>query len=127
MSEHTRVFTLEGSSITDGNTETLTESDDSSWVIEKVQVTEEGQAALNGATATVSVSGTSFTDQTVALGSLQAEYEDLPHMGIVWPSNSQFEFDYTNNSGSSATVNVVLWVKPASDSQASAFPDRVEE
>lgn len=111
---HTRLFTLEGSSTADGSTEQLTDADDESWVITEVQVFEEGGTTLDGSTATISIAGDSVTDQNVPIAALQEAYEDLPPMDLDWPQNTQFEFDWTNSSGSSATVNVVLYVQPMS-------------
>jgi len=110
----TRVFTLEGSSVSNGSTETLTDSDDQSWVIDKVQVTEESGSNLGGATATISIAGDSVTDQVVDVEALRAEYDELPTLDLEWPSNRQFEFDLSNDSGSTVTINVSLWVEPAS-------------
>lgn len=112
---HTRVFTLEGTSVSDGSTESLTESDDESWVIEKVQVFEESGTTLDASTATISIAGDSVTDQSVIVAALQGDFVDIPTMDLEWPSNRTFEFDYTNSSGSAATVNVLLWVTPLSD------------
>jgi len=110
---HTRVFTLEGSSVSDGGTESLTDSDNESWTITEVQVTEESGTTLDGSTATISIAGDSVTDQSVVISTLQGSYSDLPPMELDWPSNTQFEFDWTNSSGGSATINVLLWVEPA--------------
>jgi hypothetical protein len=109
----TKVFTLEGSSVSNGSTETLTESDDQSWNIEKVQVTEESGGNLGGGTATISIAGDSTTDQVVAVETLRDSYGDLPTLDLDWPSNTQFEFDFSNNTGGSVTINVSLWVEPA--------------
>jgi hypothetical protein len=110
----TRVFTIEGASVSDGDTESLTDADDESWTITEVQVFEEGGTTLDGSTATISIQGDSVTDQNIPIAALQGDYSDLPPMDLDWPSNTQFEFDWTNSSGSSATVNVVLYVQPAS-------------
>lgn len=112
MPEHTRVFTIEGSSVGNGATETLTESDNESWVINQIQVTEESATVLNDSPATISIAGTSYTDRNVIISSLQESHSDLPPLDIEWPSNRQFEFDWTNDSGGSATINVMLWVDP---------------
>ena len=68
---HTRVFTLQGSSVNDGNSEQLTDSDDQSWIIRKIQVQETGGNDLNDATATISVAGDNVTDQVVQIPHLQ--------------------------------------------------------
>lgn len=114
---HTRVFTIEGSSVSGGSTESLTDSDNDSWVIEKIQVRESSGTALTDSTATLSVSGDNFTDQNVVVDALQESHADLPPLNIDWPSNTQFEFDWTNNSGASATINVMLWVSPMQGGQ----------
>lgn len=113
-----RVFTLEGGSVGDGASEQLTESDNESWMIEKIQVREESGTSLDGSAATISIAGTSVTEQNVIIDSLQAEYSEIPPMDLEWPEQKQFEFDWTNSSGSSATVNVMLWVKPLNETQA---------
>jgi len=114
----TRVFTLEPSQIASGGgTATLTESDDQSWVIEKIQVTEDGANDVGGATATISIAGDTVTDQNVDLGAHQDAYADLPPIHLVWPSNNQLEISITNNSGNSVNLSIMLWVRPASDSE----------
>jgi len=110
----TEIFTIEGSSVSDGSTEQLTEADDESYVINKVQVIEESGTDLNGSTASISIAGDSITDQNVPISALQEPHEDLRTLDLEWPSNRQFEFDWTNSSGSSATINVVLYVTQTS-------------
>jgi hypothetical protein len=112
----TRVFTIEGGSVSDGATEELSEADDEAWTIEEVQVVEESGSDLPASTATISIQGDSVTDQNVPIATLQESYSDLPPMDLEWPRNTRFEFSWTNSSGGSATVNVVLWVTPASGS-----------
>lgn len=110
---HTRVFTLEGSSVAGGGTESLTDSDNESWVIKKVQVEEEGNNALSGSTATISIQGNQVTDQNVPVELLRDDFEALPELDLEWPSNTQFEFDWTNGTGATSfTINVSLWVEP---------------
>lgn len=106
----TRVFTLEGSSTSDGNSEELTKTDNEDHTIEKVQVVEGSGTDLTGSTATLQVRGDSVTDQVVPISVLQYPYEDLPEMGLEWAQGQQFKFSWTNASGSSATVRVLLWV-----------------
>lgn len=108
----TRVFTIEGASVAAGGTETLTDSDNESWVIDTIQVREAAGTALNDSTATLSIAGDSFTDTNVIISALQETHSDLPELSVEWPSNRTFEFDWTNNSGAAATVNVLLWVSP---------------
>jgi len=115
---HTRLFTIEGASVSDNGTESLTESDDESWMITEVQVFEESGTTLDGSTGTISISGDSVTDQNIVLASLQEPYAELPPMDLEWPSNTQFELSYTNDSGGSTTLNVLLWVEPMSGSGA---------
>ena len=112
---HTRVFTIQGSSVSDGNTETLTDSDDQSWVIEKIQVQETGGNDISDATATISIAGDSVTDQNVQIPHLQNPIDQIPEWDLEWPSNTQFEFDWTNNDGGGRTIDVALWVSPMSD------------
>lgn len=109
---HTRVFTLEGSSVASGGTETLTDSDDESWVIREIRVEEEGNNSMDGSTATISIAGDSVTDQNVPIELLRHPDAELQPWDLDWPSNRQFEFDWTNNSSGSLTVNVVLVVEP---------------
>jgi hypothetical protein len=110
---HTRVFTLEPGQVTSGGgTASVTESDNESWTIDKIQVVEEGGDTVAGVTATIQIAGDSFTDQEVDLGSLQGDYENLPPMDVEWPSNRQFQADLTNNAGSDVTPRILLWVSP---------------
>lgn len=110
----TRVFTLEGSPVAAGSTETLTQSDNENWVIERIQVFEEGNNTLSSSTATLSIAGDSFTDSSVLIAAHQEAYSDLPVPEVDWPSNKQFKFDWTNSEGASRTINVLLWVRPMS-------------
>jgi hypothetical protein len=114
----TRVFLQEPSQISSGGgTATITDSDDKSWVIEKLQLTENAQNDLSGATGTISIGGNSVTDQSADLATFQEGYSDLPDLGLVWPSNNQFQLDVTNDSGSNINIEVTLWVRPATDSE----------
>lgn len=113
---HTRVFLVDGggSSVSDAGTETQTESDNEDWVIKKIQVQETGGNDLTDATATISVGGDSVTDQNVQIPTLQESIDRVPEWNLDWPSNTQFEFDWTNNDGGSRTIDVMLWVEPGS-------------
>lgn len=104
-----RLATVEGASLSDGSTETLTYEDNEAHVIEKVQVIEEGGTTLDASTATLSIKGDSFTDQNVVVSALQENYRDLYAVDVDLPANTEFEFAYTNNSGGSVTVNVILY------------------
>lgn len=116
----TRVFLQEPSQIASGGgTGTITDSDDKSWVIEEIQLSENAQNDLSGATGTISIGGNSVTDQSVDLATLQESYADLPPLNIIWPANNQFQLDVTNNSGNNINLEVSLWVRPATDSEAS--------
>ena len=109
----TRVFTLEPGTVTSGGgTANVTESDNESWVIEKIQVEEQGDDTVAGVTATFQIAGDSFTDQEVDLGALQGDYMDLPNMDLDWPSNRQFQADLTNNQTGDVTPRILLWVTP---------------
>jgi len=104
-----RLATIEGSSLADGATKTLTYEDNEPHVIEKVQVIEESGTTLDASTATLSIKGDSFTDQTVVVSALQENYRDLFEFGVDLPANTEFELALTNSNGSSITVNVVLF------------------
>lgn len=109
----TRVFTIDVGQVTSGGgTASNTESDNESWVIEKIQAVEQAGDDLGDVTATLQIAGDSFTDQVVDLGALQGDYENLPTMDVEWPSNRQFQADFTNNQGSNVTLNLLLWVRP---------------
>jgi hypothetical protein len=104
-----RLATIEGTSIGNGSTGTLTYQDDESHMIEKVQLVEDSGTALNGATGTVSIGGDSVTDQVVPLEVLTDNYRDLFPMMLELPSNTEFELAVDNGSGSSVTLDVVLY------------------
>jgi hypothetical protein len=104
-----RLATIEGTSIGNGSTGTLTYQDDESHMVEKVQLVEDTSTALNGATGTVSIGGDSVTDQVVPLEVLTDNYRDLFPMMFELPANTEFELAVDNGSGSSVTLDVVLY------------------
>lgn len=104
-----RLATIEGGAIADGATAELTYQDDESHTIKRVQVFEEAGATLDASTATISVKGDSVTDQVVPVAALQESYSDLFSMDLSLPSNTEFSFSVTNDSGGSVTLNVVLY------------------
>jgi hypothetical protein len=104
-----RLATIEGTSTADGATESLTYQDNESHTIEKMQVIEEGGGTLGATTGTVTIGGDSITDQNVPLSAFQGDYVDLFTLDVSLPANTEFELSYTNASGGSVTVNVVLY------------------
>jgi len=114
----TRVFLESGSSVAAAGNESLTDADNESWVIERIQVTEESATTLDASTATVSVGGNNVTDSSVIVSTMQADYDRVPVWDVAWPANKTFEFSWTNNSGAAATINVNLWVRALSGDQS---------
>jgi hypothetical protein len=104
-----RLATIEGTAITNGGTATLTYQDDTAHTIEKIELVEDAGTALNGATGTVSIGGDSVTDQVVPLEVLTENYQDLFPMMLELPQNTEFELAVDNGSGSSITIDVVLY------------------
>lgn len=104
-----RLATIEGTSISNGSTGTLTYQDDETHMIEKVQLVEDTSTALNGATGTISIGGDSVTDQVVPLEVLTDNYRDLFTVMLELPSNTEFELAVDNGSGSAITIDVVLY------------------
>jgi hypothetical protein len=104
-----RLASIEGTGTADGATSELTFQDDESHTIEKVQVIEEGGTTLDQSTATISIKGDSVTDQAVPVSALQENYRDLFKMDLELPPNTEFAFSFTNDSGGSVTINVVLY------------------
>jgi hypothetical protein len=104
-----RVATIEGSSVADGATASLTYEDNEAHTIEKIQVVEEAGTTLDASTATLSIKGDSFTDQNIVLSALQGDYTDLYPFDVELPANTEFELSFTNDNGSSVTINVVLY------------------
>jgi len=104
-----RLATIEGGGTADGATSELTYQDDEPHTIERVQVFEEGGTELDQSTATITIKGDSVTDQVVPVNALQEAYSDLFTMDLDLPSNTEFAFSFTNSSGGSVTVNVVLY------------------
>lgn len=107
----TRVFTVEGSSVADGNSDELTESDNDDWIIEKIKVIDEEGNLGNVTDATVQISGNSLTDQVIPLAELTQSHDSLPVWNAYWPANKQLRFSYTNEAGNSITLDVVVYVR----------------
>jgi len=104
-----RLATIEGTSISNGSTGTLTYQDDETHTVEKVQLVEDTGTALHGATGTVSIVGDRVTDHVVPLEVLTDNYRDLFPMMFELPANTEFELAVDNGSGSSVTLDVVLY------------------
>jgi hypothetical protein len=107
----TRVFTVEGSSVTAGNSDELTESDNDDWVVEKVKVIDEEGNLADVSNVTIQISGNSVTDQVIPLSELTQTHGDLPVMNVYWPSNNDLRFSYTNESENSITLKFVVYVR----------------
>jgi len=118
----TSVITVEGSSVSAGNSDTLKESDNDSWVVETIQVVDESGNLGAVSDVTIKVSGNSVTDQVVPLDSLVGDIPDIPTWNFVWQSNRDLEFSYTNESGSSITLDFVLFVREATESEVNEPP-----
>lgn len=121
----TRVFTVEGSQVSNGSSDELTESDNDSWVIERVQVRDEDGNLGSVSDVTISVGGNSVTDQVLPLDTLAAEYDQLPPMNLNWPQNTQLKFAYTNESGGNVTLDFVVWVREAGSNETDMTPGEV--
>lgn len=107
----TRVFTVEGSSVADGSSDELTESDNDDWVIEKMKVIDEEGNLGDTSNVTIQISGNSVTDQVVPLSELDQTHGDLPVFNVYWPSNNDLRFSYTNEAGASVTLKFVVYVR----------------
>jgi hypothetical protein len=114
----TRLFTVEGSSVSNGATDELIESDNKDWIVEKIQVVDESGNLGAVSDVTIRVGGNSITDQVVPLDVLVGDYVDLPEWNFTWPSNKQLEFSYTNESGSGITLDFIVYVREANQSEA---------
>jgi hypothetical protein len=104
-----RLATIEGTSISNNSTGTLTFQDDEAHMIEKVELVEDSGTSLAGATGTISIGGDSITDQVVPLAVLTENYRDLFPFMVELPANTEFELAVDNGSGSSVTLDVVLY------------------
>jgi hypothetical protein len=104
-----RLATVEGTSISNNSTGTLTFQDDQDHTVEKVQLIEDSGTSLAGATGTISIGGDSITDQVVPLGVLTDRYADLFTFMVDLPQNTEFELAIDNGSGGSITVDLVLY------------------
>lgn len=111
MATFTRVFTVEGSSVSNGNSDELQQSDNKDWVIERVRVVDESGNLGNVSDATIKVGGNSLTDQVIPLADLQNDLSDVPVWNAYWPANKTLEFSYTNESGASITLDFVVYVR----------------
>jgi hypothetical protein len=110
----TRVFTVEGSSVADGNSDELTESDNDDWIIEKIKVIDEEGNLGDVTDATIQIAGNSLTDQVIPLTELTQSHDDLPVWNGYWPANKQLRFSYTNEAGNSITPDFVVYVRDGS-------------
>lgn len=118
----TSVITVEGGSVSAGNSDTLKESDNDSWVVEKIQVVDESGNLGSVSDVTIKVSGNSVTDQVIPLAALQGDLPDIPTWNFVWQSNRDLELSYTNESGSSITLDFVVYVREAAESEINEPP-----
>jgi len=107
----TRVFTVEGSSVADGNSDELTESDNDDWIIEKIKVIDEEGNLGDVTDVTIQIAGNSLTDQVIPLNELEQSGDDLPVWNAYWPANKQLRFSYTNEAGNSITLDFVVYVR----------------
>ena len=121
----TRVFTVEGSSVADGNADELTESDNDDWAIEKLKVIDEEGNLGDVSNVTIQISGNSVTDQVIPLSELAQSHGDLPVMNVYWPSNNDLRFSYTNEAGASITLKFVVYVRSGSSVGDSTPPAEV--
>jgi hypothetical protein len=121
----TRVFNVEGSSVGNGSSDELIESDNDSWVVEKIQVVEESSNLGSTSDVTISVSGNSVTDQSIPLSVLNSDYMDLPEWNFIWQANKQLEFAYTNESGGSITLDFVVYVREATETETNEAPGTI--
>lgn len=110
-----RVFTVEGSSVSDGNSDELTDSDNSDWVIEQIAVVDEQNNLGDTSDVTIKVAGNSLTDQVIPLTELTEPVDGLPVWNAYWPANNQLEFSYTNESGSAITLDFIVYVRSGAD------------
>lgn len=121
----TRLFTVEGSSVSNGSSDELTTSDNDSWVIEKIQVVDESGNLGDVSDVTIRISGNSLTDQNLPLSVLDSNYDELPMWNAVWQQNKELEFSYTNESGASITLDFVVYVREATGSETENAPGTI--
>jgi len=116
----TRAFTIEGSSVSDGSSDEIADSDNESYVVERIKVIDEEGNLGTDSDVTIQIGGNSVTDQSIPLDELAKDYNDLPALNAVWPSNKQLRFSYTNDSGGSVTLKFVVYVREATESEVGA-------
>lgn len=121
----TRLFTVQGGSVANGASDEITESDNEDFIIEKVKVIDEEGNLGTDSDVTIQIGGNSVTDQVVPLDELTQPHSDLPVFNIVWPSNKQLRFSYTNDSGGSITLKFVVYVREATSSDTDSQPGTV--
>jgi hypothetical protein len=121
----TRVFTVAGGSVSNGASDELTESDNEDFVIEYIRVLDEEDNLGVDSDVTIQIGGNSITDQVIPLDDLAKTYDELPELNIVWPSNKQLRFSYTNDSGNSITLKFVVYVREATSSDTDNQPGEV--
>jgi len=121
----TRLFTVQGSSVANGASDELTESDNEDFIIEKVKVIDEENNLGDDSDVTIQIGGNSITDQVVPLVELTQDHSDLPVLNLNWPSNKQLRFSYTNDSGGSITLKFVVYVREAGSATENTQPGEV--
>jgi hypothetical protein len=107
----TRVFTVEGSSVSNGNQDELTAQDNDPWVIEKILVRDEEGNLGSTSDVTIQVGGNSITDQAVPLDVMATDIDSAPTWMAYWPANKTLRFSYTNEAGDSITLDFVVFVR----------------
>jgi hypothetical protein len=107
----TRLFTVEAASVSNGNVNEVTESDNDDHVVEKIKVIDEQNNLGDETDITIQIAGNSITDQVIPAAELTQTHGDLPVLNAYWPSNKQLRFSYTNESGSSITLKFVVYVR----------------
>jgi hypothetical protein len=122
---NTRLFTVQGGSVADGGSDELAESDNEDYVIERIKVIDEEGNLGTDSDVTIQVGGNAVTDQVIPLDELAKDYNDLPAFNAVWPSNKQLRFSYTNDSGGSITLKIVVYVREATDNEAGMTPGEI--
>jgi len=110
----TRVFTVQASSVANGGTNEVTESDNDDHVVEKIKVLDEEGNLGTDSDVTLQIAGNSITDQVIPLDELTQTHGDLPVINAYWPANKQLRFSYTNDSGGSITLKFVVYVRDGS-------------
>jgi hypothetical protein len=109
----TRLFTVEAGTVSSGASNEVSETDNESYIIEKVKVLDQNSNISADTDVTIQIGGNSITDQVIPVTELNQDHGDLPVLNLNWPENKQLQFSYTNDETDDITLKFVVYVREA--------------